>query len=882
MQFKKWATFLLVVVLGLSLAACVTTDTTTTTTTSGTTTTTTTTASTTTTTTTAAPTTTTTTTTAAPTTTTTTTTVTTTTLVPVVSLLSGLKDGQEGVYRIAVAGGVATIGYNKHMFAWPNFVVAAPTENYGRFNKLVLTVAGKGNLLVRLIGAETLEVSLPLTAVNVTYQIDLRTLDPFLANFASMEFVVNPGVVGEQGELVISKLEFDTGSPFGNIKEVKTPGFNAMYDFVSGDAGKYVFTTNLDGTVKVAYDKPIGFEWALIRNTFNAASVAGYNTLTISIQGTAGKEILLKPNDFWATEKMVQLNGMIQTFTFTAASFTNMLIFAEPNTVAQGEFTIHNMTLSYVPETDYGYLGQAPVELTTNWTGDLAGLEFYEFELVGSALKVSWDRPADKTWTWLRYNLPVYYYGVHNSLVVEIQGQAGKQVILKPLDNNAFEKTVTFTGEKQIVVLPTTGVPTFILIFSDPIGGEMTGEYTIHSMKTAYTPAGNNVTAGFAENDPDTYDFTTNPNGSVTVDYTKGAGQEWIFARNTFEASKTTGKNTMLVLLSGTPGKSVLLKPNDANALERWVTFADDKPVWIWVTAETFTNILIFAEPGTPSVSGSFTIHGIWLSYEVPLALAKEEIADFTFGWLDNGNTGNYTFATVGTKNVVTYNKTAQYNNIKYVFTDNLMNLNTMTLVVKGTAGKSILVKPNDKGSLEFTINFTGEEQTIEVALTETLTHMIVFAEIALPTATGSFEIISATVSWKAQTVQISTGWVQNDPDTYAITVNTDKTVTVNYTKTAQQTWVFMINEFDAGKVAGLNTLTVQVQGVAGKTLLLKPNNSGPMEVLITFDGTVQTFTFTSATGFSKLLLFAEGGTAGVTGTFTIVSTSLSYVAPAA
>jgi hypothetical protein len=421
-----------------------------------------------------------------------------------------------------------------------------------------------------------------------------------------------------------------------------------------------------------------------------------------------------------------------------------------------------------------------------------------------------------------------------------------------------------------------------LFVFSDPFNGSMTGEYTIHSMKTAYTPVGNNVTAGFAQNDPDTYTFTTNPDGSVLVNYTKGSSQEWVFARNTFEVAKTTGKNTMLVLLSGTPGKSILLKPNDAGMLERTITFVDDNPVWVWVSAETFTNMILFAEPGTPSVTGSFVIHGIWLSYEVPLALAKEEVADFTFGWVDNGNTGNYTFATVGTKNVVTYNKTSQYNNIKYVFTDNLINLNTMTLVVKGTAGKSILVKPNDKGSLEFTINFTGEEQTIEVALTETLTHMIVFAEINLPTATGSFEIVSATVSWKPQTLQISTGWVQNDPDTYAIVVNPDKSVTVNYTKTAQQTWVFMINNFDAGKAAGLNTLTIQVQGVDGKTLLLKPNDSGPLEQLITFDGTVQTFTFTAASGFSKMLLFAEGGTAGVTGTFTITSLTLSYVPPVA
>ncbi|MCK7484180.1 MAG: hypothetical protein MZU97_00525 [Bacillus subtilis] len=53
-----------------------------------------------------------------------------------------------------------------------------------------------------------------------------------------------------------------------------------------------------------------------------------------------------------------------------------------------------------------------------------------------------------------------------------------------------MEKTVTFTGELQTIVLPTTGVPTFLLVFSDPILGSMTGSYEIHSIKTRYVPVG--------------------------------------------------------------------------------------------------------------------------------------------------------------------------------------------------------------------------------------------------------------------------------------------------------------------------------------------------------------------------------------------------------
>ncbi|MCK7484183.1 MAG: hypothetical protein MZU97_00540 [Bacillus subtilis] len=60
----------------------------------------------------------------------------------------------------------------------------------------------------------------------------------------------------------------------------------------------------------------------------------------------------------------------------------------------------------------------------------------------------------------------------------------------------------------------------------------------------------------------------------------------------------------------------------------------------------------------------------------------------------------------------------------------------------------------------------------------------------------------------------------------------------------------------------------------------MKPNDLGATEVNLTFSGEVQTFTWTSATGFSKFVILAEGGTAGVTGSFTIISVVLSYVPP--
>jgi len=112
------------------------------------------------------------------------------------------------------------------------------------------------------------------------------------------------------------------------------------------------------------------------------------------------------------------------------------------------------------------------------------------------------------------------------------------------------------------------------------------------------------------------------------------------------------------------------------------------------------------------------------------------------------------------------------------------------------------------------------------------------------------------------------------DAGSYTFVENVDGSVTVSYDVVSYQ---FMINTFNADRVVGLNTMTLVIQGTAGKTLLLKPNDSGAMEQTVTFTGSPQTIVITAAS-FSKLLMFAAPGTAGETGTFTIISLDLTYV----
>ncbi|HOW38352.1 MAG TPA: hypothetical protein PLZ76_05525, partial [Bacillota bacterium] len=489
---------------------------------------------------------------------------------------------------------------------------------------------------------------------------------------------------------------------------------------------------------------------------------------------------------------------------------------------------------------------------------------------------VAYDKVAGKDWASMYQDISEDLSAL-NTVTLVLKGTAGKQVLFKY--NNSVEQWITFDGTEQTIVIALSAKLTQVRFFAEGGTAPVTGTFEIVSAFASYVPDGVNVNVGWVENDADTYDIATDANGIVSVDYAKGTGQEWIFMRTVFDVEDAEGMNTFTLVLRGTPGKSVLVKPNDSGALETVVTFKDENPVTVFVSADAFVNCLIFAEPGTASVSGSFEILRAFLTYEQPSALGRDAVVDFETGWVDAGDSV-YTFAAEAGKTTVNYVKGAghAWSSMTYTFTDNLANLNTVTLVVKGTVGKQILFKYNN--AVEQWITFTGSDQTVVVSLSAPIWEARIFAEGGTASVSGSFEIISATVSFVPVPMTISQGWAENDQGTYTIDQdNVDGTVVVNYATT--DTYQFMINNFDTEATFGLNTMTIVLQGTAGRTLLVKPNDDGAMETTVTFDGSQQTFTFTAA-GFSKLLLFAAPGTTGgQTGSFTIVSLELSYVAPA-
>lgn len=935
------------------------------------------------------------------------------------NILNGWVDAGDEVYTITQSDSGLSVIYNKNSFSWASMTYAI-TEDLSDFNKLVFTVRGSGTLMVKIQGAtEAFEVSIQLTAGEVTYQLNLRDYDEFLGGVTQVVLFGGPGRASETGNFEMSKFEFDEGTAYGNVLEsgdsnipenelvydgtgetfeissgyadngdgtytiddsgenpvisyTKAPGFewaylistvrgdfsdfdylvlkvkgitsgslifkaelsasvNAevtgtydvdeevilcidltswtdeqmdaltkvlifadggsasgsgsfeimesyfskvaviqedKYDFMTGwtevDTGTYTFTTTVNETTQVDYTKAVGQGWALMRNDFTAEA-EGYNTMTLTVKGTAGKSILVKPNDNGALEQTITFDGTEQTVVITADSFTNIIVFAEAGSEdVSGSFEIIEAKLTYVePEP---LAADVVYDIQDGWTDNDGGI--YTFTNTDGVVTVDFSKTAGQEWAFIKNTFDEVLTN-HNIIEMVVQGTIGQQLIIKPNDNAAYEQTVTFDGTEQTVTFVLTDAPVNIIMFVDPINGGLTGSFDILSAKVYSTLDGEySFLNDFFENDPGTYDITEVLDG-IQVDYTKVAGQEWSFMKAEFNTVIVDGFNTMTFVVNGTSGESILLKPNDNNALEQTITF-DGTDQLVTVTADAFNNLIIFAAAGNTG-TGTFTIKEATLSYVEPNY-------DFMTGWTE-GDAGTYTFTTTANDTtLVEYTKAAgqEWVFMGNVFTVDAEGFNTMTFTVKGTAGKTILIKPNDDGTLEQTITFDGTEQTFVITVSA-FTKMIIFAEGGTASVSGSFEIIEAKLTYVEpdaipayEDYTLGNEWVDNDGGIYTFTEDAG-TVTVDFSKTAGQEWAYIIYNIE-DNLENHDTLTMIVTGTIGEQILIKPNDNGAFEQTVTFDGTAQEVTFTLTEPLTKILIFVDPFNGGLTGSFDIVS----------
>ncbi|HBY65269.1 MAG TPA: hypothetical protein DEG42_02600, partial [Acholeplasmataceae bacterium] len=373
---------------------------------------------------------------------------------------------------------------------------------------------------------------------------------------------------------------------------------NLQSTWEENDLGTYAFAGT--GPVVVTYTKAAGQEWVFMKSMFDAAELTGMNTVTIVLEGTAGKQVLVKVNN--SIEQWVTFVADTPAkVVITAPEITGIILFAEGGVApVTGTFEIISATLSYV---EPAFDPTAQLDLLAGWVeNDLGTYAVVE----GATTVITYTKGATQEWIFVKNPFDAELTAGMNTFTISLQGTAGKTLMIKV--NNAIEKSVTFVGtETQTVVFYAATIDQ-VIIFAEPGTPSVTGSFTIVEAFASYSM---NLLTGWVENDLGTYAVTGT--GPVVVNYTKIAGQEWVFLNNPFDTDDAIGLNTFTIVLEGTAGKQVLVKVN--NSIEQWVTFVEGEKATVTITAATITSVILFAEGGVAPVTGSFSILSASLSY---------------------------------------------------------------------------------------------------------------------------------------------------------------------------------------------------------------------------------------------------------------------------
>ena len=820
--------------------------------------------------------------------------------VPVVTdfnVLGGWMDGGDGVYTLTTnTTSKLEFSYAKEEFPYAYMSSATITEDLSVYKKLVLTVEGSGTMLLKLETSDSTpakEIGINVTGIQGTYEWNLMASSAFLAKVNKVVIIAAPGKEESIGTINITQLKFgvDVASGFiindgfnnipSNVNEYN--GTDEIFNFNNKweNFAEETYVITQDGTeYDVTFTKAAGFEWSAMQSRVQGNFTA-FNFVVVKVTGTAGQPIIVKAAN--GVETRIILNGEMQEVVVDLSemtladknAITSILIFGNAGRTGTGSFTIHEAFMV----DDYEYV--APVIIKNEYNGtDLTfdihnwydgGDQVYGITRIADEYLVEYNKPdSNFHWSYMFADLDGDFSGFAK-VEFEITGVENKTLLLKvESPAGVKEVPVTFDGTKQVFVFDLLTMTTAqleqlnkIVLFAAP-GGIGSGEFTIHS-----------VTFKNADYEVDT-DWTSLDAGVYTINqgvvsYNKGAGQEWSAMLNTFDPLKVAGLNTMTIVIKGTEGKSIMIKPNDTS--EDVVTFADANEVTRVYTRESWTKLVIIAEGGTASVTGTFEIVSLTLTYIQPDMV--DPMVDVNSNWIDSGD-AVYTFVNNIDGSVkVNYTKTGptnEWSTANQVFSGENSGYNVFSIEMTGTATKQVLVKINNAIESWVTFDSNGKGSTTVRAAEIASVHL--FGEGGTTDVTGSFTINKATLSFE---LNVNVGWEDSGDSVYTFVENTDGTVTVNYVK-VDKAWATARQLF-GNEAAMFNTFTISfTDGTPTKQVMVKINNV--LEKWLTFDAEGNASVSVIMDEIVSVHLFAEGGVDTASGSFVVASAVLSYTTP--
>jgi len=624
-------------------------------------------------------------------------------------------------------------------------------------------------------------------------------------------------------------------------------GYHFLDGWVENDLGTYAFST-VEGATVVDYTKG-GNTYAFMRRNFLPEDAEGYNTLIMTLDGEAGKSVIVKPNDLGSLEKIVTFGDQPVTIMVTAESFTTVLIFAEGGVAnVSGQFTISLAVLTFIE-------GE-PEE--PEWNG-------YNMTVTQTETDVTIEY-ANTPSEWWNHNAQlalVNFDGTKEEIKFTFTGVLGHEYLFKIEGGGQFkESPIVGTGTEQVLIMDLSSFTeaqrdAFILIvvFVQTLDAEGTlvlknWEYvipepmwigyglTVLETETDVTITYGATPANWWENNAQL--AVVNFNGmydAISFTFTGVAGQTYLFK------IEGGGQNKELFVLADGTEQVALMDLSSFTVAQR----------------NAFSLIIVFVN--TVGAEGSVVVKNweyvmpeiVWIGYGLTV-LETETDVTITYGatpanWWENN----------AQLTVVNFDGTKE--EIKFTFT--------------GVVGHEYLFKIEGGGQArELSLVADGTEQELILSLVtmteaqrNALSLIIVF--VKTPGAEGSVVV----KNWEyVEGEAAAPVWMG-----YGLTVvQTETEVSITYANTPGAWWSnnaqLAIVDFDGTQEGILFTFT----GVAGQTYVFKIEGNGQFrEVEVVADGTLQellidlsTMTEAQRDGLVLIVIFSK--TEGASGTLVV------------
>lgn len=729
---------------------------------------------------------------------------------------------------------------------WENVAVDA-AEKIAGATKLIAKVKGEDGKKVLFKVNDQKEF---WVECDGTLQVIERDIEAFNWDATRHDMIIFPEAMGA-----------GTGAKFV-ISELKLQNGEDVYDLMKGAYAQNACIAERRLTMLKKAEDPNQWDCIKISTGLDLSLI---NVFKYKVQGTAGEQILFKVND--AKEQFVNLDGTIQEGKIDLTGFSfdktkaELVLFANPGVSGTGN-PIYLTLLAFEKEET------APAEEVRE-----ANLIEGEFIIGGSHevqkyVVVSKKNAGD--WD----NISVALDGIEGAtkLSAAIEGPAGKQILLKLNDQKEF--FVTCTGAVQlinedIVDLTWNAEKKAMYIFPECATAGEGAEFKIYLLEVVNGETRYNLMNG---------EFTK---GVCEIKNSFGVAKK-ADDTNAWDCIKiNSGKDlskidVLLYEIKGTAGEQVLIKINDSK--EAWINLNGEVQqgkidLSDFAFDATKPDIVIFCNPGVNGTGNFVLVNELRFAVEADLPVVLEDI-DLLQGAL-----------TVPAKNHADYILVCGKNGGSewdWVGLDGLdiTGINKLQVEVEGDANTTICFKLND--AKEYKVDCDGTVQALEFDVTDLAydqakKEMIIFPDFAIAGVGTEFIITKLVAVCGENTVNLLDGELSvGNPNS----IMAKKAIAISKDADNANEWDCILIAID-GDLTGYNKISYLIQGTKDEKILLKANDNGAGEKMITIanelaDGSY-TFNFAWDNAKKAIVIFANPIAAGTGHPFIIYELTLSH-----